>query len=461
MTDFVGISIMPEYFQVEGRAVFDRLERAGATAIVTSPCVMEPAPRGQGTREPPIKGALLDRPLWGKRELMANIAPSFYHRADLYQSSTYRPPLATELTRRDGHLVPEFLDAARSSGLETHIRIQSAAPPGFRAQFSEVVEADEPRLPDGSRSSNRVDKNGSLASDDIRAYFAALLHDVALEYPEIDGFHVDWAEYPPYSIDAVFFDFSTHAVAAANRLGFDAERMRRDSEQLMRLILTGLTDSDLTRFLDPAGGRHSLLRIVLRFPGFLDLLRFKTMLVIEFLAAGRKALDDAGGSRMGIAPMAFPPPWTLVSGFDYGMIGDSCASIALKLIPSHWTMMLKTYGEAILAGTPGLSEALLVQALGELLSITDGGFTTPLDRIPHGADEGFVPGERAETSKIRTAQHLAGDVPVIPLLHAVGTDAEFAARLQANYRAAGRKVWINRYAFLSDSKIDRIGGAVR
>jgi hypothetical protein len=79
-----GVTVMPEFFQVEGiEAVLDNLQRrARVTAIATSPYVMAPMPDGQGGREPPIDAGagsvrLLDRPLWGRRELFVRTAPSF------------------------------------------------------------------------------------------------------------------------------------------------------------------------------------------------------------------------------------------------------------------------------------------------------------------------------------------------------------------------------------------------
>ncbi len=80
---FVGITVMPEYFQSESiNGVLDNLEsKAAATAVTTSPYVMQAADRQTGFREPPIdagagKVRLLDRTLWGERELWVRTAPS-------------------------------------------------------------------------------------------------------------------------------------------------------------------------------------------------------------------------------------------------------------------------------------------------------------------------------------------------------------------------------------------------
>ncbi len=77
---FLGVTVLPEYVQVEGvDKVLDNLVRMGATAVATSPYVMEPADAKTGGREPPDdagagKVRLLDRPLWGRRELFVRTA---------------------------------------------------------------------------------------------------------------------------------------------------------------------------------------------------------------------------------------------------------------------------------------------------------------------------------------------------------------------------------------------------
>ena len=82
--NFVGITVMPEFVQNEGvQPVLDNLVHlARANAVATSPYVMEPADEKTGSREPPIDAGagsvrLLDRPLWGRRELFVRTAPAF------------------------------------------------------------------------------------------------------------------------------------------------------------------------------------------------------------------------------------------------------------------------------------------------------------------------------------------------------------------------------------------------
>ncbi|MBL8212748.1 MAG: hypothetical protein JNK87_18690, partial [Bryobacterales bacterium] len=247
---FRGITILPEYIQNEGvgGALENLQRRARVTAVATSPYVMEPADPKTGSREPPIDAdagsvRLLDRPLWGKRELFVRTAPSFVPNPKHYQGLRYRPAEPNELTKKEGKLVGEFLRGAKKAGLRTYLQVQAAIPPGYRVQFGGPVEADRPRLPDGRLQGRRVANNASLASPEVMAYHVALLKDLAEAYPEVDGFRVDWPEYPPYFLDDAFLDFSSHAEQSAGRYGLDFARMRRDSGALYKKLHGGLTNA--------------------------------------------------------------------------------------------------------------------------------------------------------------------------------------------------------------------------
>lgn len=302
---FLGITVMPEYVQTEGiDRVLENLVRAGVTAVATSPYVMEPADAQTGSREPPDDAGagqvrLLDRPLWGRRELFVRTAPAFVPEARLYQELRYQPPPATDLTRRQGPLVRDFLRTAQARHLRIYLQVQAAIPPGYRVQFGGPQESDRPRLPDGRVPPRRLANNGSLASPHLRAYAAALVHDLLRAYPDLDGLRIDWPEYPPYLLDDVFLDFGEPARAAAGRLGFDFERMRQSAARLHVVLHGGLTDDLLTRWTEPDGGRFVLVRSLADDPGLGDWLRFKATLVEELLAGFRTALTQAGGAAKG------------------------------------------------------------------------------------------------------------------------------------------------------------------
>lgn len=458
----LDITVLPEFVQTEGiERVLDNLAIAGATAVTTSPYVMAPADEANGAREPPGdagagKVRLLDRPLWGKHALFVRTAPSFAANHALYAGLRYQPAEPDVLTEREGPIVGEFVRAAKARGLEVHLQVQAAIPPGYRVQFGGPWEDDQPRLPDGRVVPGRVDRNGSLASPHVIQYGCALLRDLARAYPEVDSFRVDWPEYPPYAFDALFFDFGPYAVSAAERLGYDVERMRRDALSLHAFLTRELRDSDLAPITAPDGGRYALCRALAERPGLLDLLRFKSDLVCQLLEAYRAALP--AGQKLW--PQVFPPPWSLMSGFAYSRAARSVEGIGVKLYTMHWPMMLRAYGEALRARNETLSPALLARSL-VLLCDSDGPIPARLEDLHYPEPQEPHPvGDAALRRKIETARAEARPCPVYPIAHAYGPLEDFARRARIAWQASTNGMWVNRYAYLSDDKLRVLGRTV-
>ena len=131
----LGVTVMPEWFQCEGIApVLDRIQAIGATAIATSPYVLEVAPDGEGAREPPPDGEAgrvrpLDRPLFGRTELWVRTAPSFEHDRARYAGLRYQPSPPSALTARHGALLDDMLAAAKVRGIAVYLQVMAASPP--------------------------------------------------------------------------------------------------------------------------------------------------------------------------------------------------------------------------------------------------------------------------------------------------------------------------------------------
>jgi hypothetical protein len=465
---YLGITVMPEYIQTEGiEPLLDNLiDRAGVTAVATSPYVMAPTDERTGVREPPAdaeagKVRLLDRPLWGRRELFVRSAPSFSPDRSLYEGLRYQPAEADALTAAEGGVVERFIEAAKARGLEVQLQVQAAIPPGYRVQFGGAKEDDLACLPDGQPLGARVDKNGSLASPHILAYGCALIRDLVRAYPAIDVLRVDWPEYPPYSFASLFSDFSGHAEVAAGELGFDFAAMRHDALALYDTVRGGLRDADLEGWLAPDGGRYVLLRQLATRPGILEWLRFKAALVARLLATYRATLNEASGGRIRFLPHAFPPPWSLLSGFDYRAASAHCDGIGVKLYTMHWPMMLRGYGDALLAANPGLSDALLARCLTRWWDVRDDDGPERVDgfRYPE-PDEAHAVGAVAQARKIHQAQAEAR-VPVYAFAHGYGPEDDVAARMGVAWQASGGRMWVNRYGYLSDAKLDALGALPR
>lgn len=465
----LGITVLPEFLQNEGiDAVLDNVvERAGATAVATSPYVMTPADAMTGSREPPDDAGagnvrLLDRPLWGKRELFVQTAPSFTPDASLYRGLEYQPAQPTELTRTHGDVIARFIRAAQARHLKVYLQVQAAIPPGYRVQFGGPREDDLPRRPDGKVPDRRVSKNGSLASEPLRKYLVALVTDLLRQYPEIDGIRLDWPEYPPYFLDECFLDFSEPALEAARRLGFDAERMRRHAQAVFMHLHGGLTNATLDAWYEADGGRNAILALFRDYPGLADLLQFKALLVDELLAQTRETITRVGGSRVALVPNAFAPPWTIVSGFDFRRAARHCQGASTKSYTMHWAMMLNFYGTRLLKANPRLNERKLVRTLVRLLDLDEQegrptlqDYAYPEPDAPHPVSDGAI------ARKLKQATAEAGPMPVYALAHGYGPLDDFRRRFTAAWQASRDGAWINRYGYLSDAKLDAVGEMTR
>jgi hypothetical protein len=466
-TRSVGITVLPEFFQNEGvEQVLDNItRRAGATAIATSPYVMRPVTDGDGSREPPIDAGagsvrILDRLLWGKRDLWVRTSPSYMPDKALYSGLRYQPAQVDEHTVREGGIVAEALRSAKARGLETHLQVQAAIPPGYRVQFGGPVDEDKPRLPDGSSPAERVDNNGSLASPHILAYTQALIRDVARAYPDIDVLRLDWPEYPPYSLDSLFFDFSPHARAAMAAMGHDPDRLAAAASSLRARVTTGLTANDLAA-IDAGSTAEDHMRWLDADPAVRDWLDAKARIVTGFLSACMKTLRDASGGRIALMPQSFPPPWTRLSGFDTSAVAKlGVPAIGVKLYTMHWPMMARAYANAILAANPALWPG---DALGPAIMRVAGLDSEPDRWSPLASvhypepNEAHPVSDAVQSAKIRAAQTQAGAVPVVAFAHSYGPVADFERRAAIAFAAADGRIFVNRYGYMSDAKLDALG----
>jgi hypothetical protein len=450
----VGVTMMPEFIQNEGidGVLRNLVDRAGVNAIATSPYVMEPADEKTGSREPPIdadagKVRLLDRPLWGKRELFVRTSPSFEHDFKLFEGLRYQPAQSTELTRRQGNLIKDFIREAQRRKVKVYFQVQAAIPPGYRVQFGGPKPEDAPRLPDGRIPPRRLANNASLGSLAIQQYLSSLIRDIFRAYPEIDGLRLDWPEYPPYFLDDLFLDFSDHAAAAASRARLVFKEAKEQASDWYGRLHGKLTNANVEKeieaFAKLRGGEWRKL---------------KQVMVGALLAEAREAVDEAGGKDKELIPNAFPPPFNDWAGFTPPIArATDCNGVSVKFYTMHWPMMLRFYAEALLKANPGLDERKLVPALARWLRLADDDrFRTLADcRYPE-PEEPHPVGLKAMAEKFRAVRMNSRDFTVYGLAHGYGPVDDFAKRLRTIHEASEGKLWINRYAYLSDAKLERI-----
>lgn len=451
---FLGITVLSDFIQNEGcePLLENLLRRARVTAVACNPTVTAPGNAETGSWQPPDDAGAsvreFDRPLWGQRALWVRSGPSFAPKPEYYRDTPYQPRRANELTEREGPVVGRFVRAAKAAGLRVYFQVGAVQPPGLR-------EEDTPRLPDGRIPPGRMAATGSLASPAIRAYNRAYARDLFAAYPELDGLRVDWPEYPCYRLDEAFQDFGAPVAAWAEARGFDFARLRDEIGRLYRTLHGGLTDALLATAADP----FALLSRLRDPPAVLEWLRLKAELSQDLLRDWREAITAAAGPEKELSANAFMPPFSLLTGLDFARAAAHCNSICPKLYTMHWALMVRFWGDALLEANPGLSERLLVRALVRLLDLADdaggealAGYDYPAPDQPHPIPNG------PQLRKIDQAlAATGGKAPVYALVHGYGPPEDFRRRLQLVADSPVDGVWINRYGYLSDAKLDAIG----
>ncbi len=461
----LGITVMPEYFQSEGvEAVLERVaDLACARSVTTSPYVAARVAEGTGRREPPSDGGigkkrLLDRSLWGARELWMTASPSFRPDLRLYDALTYSPPEPDALTMAEGGKVGAFLDAAKARGLETWLQIQAAIPPCYRVQFGGPVPEDEPMTPDGLPFPGRVDSNASLASEDLRAYLRAIVADLARAYPQVDGFRFDWPEYPVYHFQTLFFDFNPAVGRFAERTGVPFEQIRTGTQT----FLSDLGDGSIRRHRialdDLASFRESLFAA---YPVLSELLALRRAVVTDHARFLKETVAEATGGRSKVFLQCFPPPLNEATGFDLTEAGTMADVLGVKFYTMHWPLIEADYLRALRERTD-FSPSSIASALSAILRLSPADpdrrvrdIRYPEPEEPHPADSADI------TAKMRAArQGVPQGTRLYGITHSYGPLEDVMRRFDAVARGAEGAVQVNRYGYLSDEKLAAIGRRV-
>ena len=455
---FLGITVLSDFVLNEGvEEILDNLiNRTGASAVTVNPTVTAPAPEGTGSFQPPIDAGssprVFDRPLWSKRSLWVRSAPSFHPTESYYADTPYRPRRVGDLTDEHGDIVGRFIHAARDRGLKVYLQLSATSPPELR-------QDDIPRLPDGRIPHDRLADTGSLASPAIRAYNDAYVHDLLDHYPEITGLRPDWPEYPCYKIDEAFQDFGPHVEAWAGQNGFDFERIREAATAAYRTVHGGLTDRSVSDLSGAGRGVFTLLNLMRGCPEYLEWLRLKSALSIDLLSDWRRALTRYGGSEKELSANAFMTPFTLLTGFDFAAAAGVCTAVSPKLYTMHWSMMVKFWCDVLLAHNPELTEKQAVRTVAGLFDIAEE--ATPESISAYGypkPDEPHPIPIHVQARKVEQVMAAAREpLQVMPLVHGYGPFEDFCRRLRVVADSPAHGVWINRYGYLSDEKLDAIG----
>ena len=453
----LGITVLADFILNEGvDAVLDNLvNRAGATAVALNPTVTAPSEEGVGTFQPPSDAGssprLFDRPLWGRRSLSVRSAPSYSPRTSYYADTPYKPREPNELTSTHGDLVDRFIDGALDRGLKVYLQLSAATPP-------RLSDDDRPRRPDGQLPDRMAD-TGCLASEAIRRYNAAYVRDLLEQYPRITGFRPDWPEYPCYKLDEAFQDFNPQVKRWAEERHYDFKAIQRDVQAGYDYLHGRLANRDLLDFSGPGRGAATLTALFRSFPGIVEWLRLKSALSNDLLRHWRTVITAHGGPDKELSANAFMSPLTLWTGFDFRGAAALCDAVSPKLYTMHWSVMVEFWGRTLLDRNHGLDEGLVVWSLAHLFDLGDDIKATRIDQYGYPApDEPHPVPDDAQRRRIeQVCAEVNGRALVTPLMHGYGPLHDFVRRFRVVAESPADGVWINRYGYLGDDKLNAVG----
>ena len=453
----LGITVLADYICSEGveSVLRNVVERLGANAVALNPTVSEPAPEGTGSFQPPSDAGtsprVFDRPLWGKTSLWVRSAPSFEPNRSFYADTPYEPRQDDELTRQHGGIVEQFIDEALRRGLKVYFQINASTPPKLRLE-------DVPQLPNGKRP-KRMAEIGSLASPAIRAYTSAYLRDLLQHYPQITGFRPDWPEYPCYMLEEAFQDFGPNVKVWAESRGFDFERMRAEAGRLFDHLHGCLKTDDLRPLASANRSATARADLMQHFPAVIGWLQLKRALSVDLLRHWRESLAAAGGPDKELSANAFMPPLSHLTGFDFSAAANHCDAVSPKLYTMHWSAMVDFWGTELLSHNPDLDEQVLVAALVNLFDLGDS--SSPRTLVDFGYPEPHEDHPITDECQARRIGHVRAEVnggcQVTPIVHGYGPFDDFCRRFRVVADHAPDGLWINRYGYLSDQKLDAVG----
>ncbi len=463
-----GIIITTAELATEGATqVLDAIAATGATAIATTTNVVVPAESDTGLREPPVDVAgirrMLDRPIWGRSSSWVRRYVAHPPDPDLWRDLPWpEPPLAPEEVRVDH--ARHAIDAARARGLSTWINFAPYALPTGPAHRDGMPTNDElliqyrPQRFVGGIHPEGVSWVGCVNHPTVRHYGRVRLIELLRHYGDVDGITLEWVEYPVFFLEKLFTCFCEHCRAQAIAIGYDWEQITAAVRMLWD-SLHALTEDQAHAIIDSGDWGELVIDPEAMRDGFVAWLNFKadsTALAIDDL---RQTMVDHGAGHLAVSAAEPAAPWGRMSGAGYAR-PDRVASQRVKLYSTQWLMMVCWWTETTLAWNRGsaVTPDLATRAVMALFGIRleqDPGTLAPDMFVMPGPDETHNLTADSYTHRLETALAMRRDqAPILPLVHAYRPPDELAWLLETVRPFAGNGLWVHRYGYLSDEKLD-------
>ncbi len=464
-----GIIITTAELATEGAgAVLDAIAATGATAITTTTSVVVPADTQTDLREPPIDIAghrrALDRPIWGRSSTWVHRYVAHPPDPDLWRSLPWpEPPLAPEAVRIDH--ARQAIDAARDRGLRVHLNFAPYALPGGDARREGMPTNDELRIQYrpvrfiGGIHAEGISWVGCINNPTVRHYGRVRLTELLRHYGDVDGIALEWVEFTVHFLDKLFTCFCDHCRAQAIALGYDWDEIT-GAVRILWDSLHALTEDQIRAIIGSGDWGDLVVDPEEMHAGFVAWLNFKADSVALAIDDLRQTMAELGAGHLIVSAAEPAAPWGRMSGAGYPEANRGLAAQRVKLYSGQWLMMAGWWANTLLTWNRGsaLTPDLAVRAAMSLFGIQfeEAPATLEPDMLTMpGAGESHNLTPESYTHRIETAIALRErQPPILPLLHAYRTAEEFARLLECIRPFAEHGMWVHRYGYLSDEKLD-------
>lgn len=463
-----GIIITTAELATEGaERVLDAIAATGATSIATTTSIVVPADTDTGLHEPPIDVAgdrrRLDRPIWGRDRTWVHRYTAHPPDPDLWRDLPWPlPPVAPEAVRHD--YAREAIEAARVRDLRTHLNFAPYALPGGDAHREGMPTNDELRVRYrparfiGGMHPEGISWVGCFNNPTVRRYGRVRLIELLRHYGDVDGISFEWIEYPVYFLEKLFTCFCDHCRSQAIAIGYDWDEIT-SAVRLLWDSLHALTEEQALAIIESGDWGELVVDPEAVRGGFVAWLDFKADSVALALDDLRETMAEHGAGHLSVSTAEPAAPWGRMTGAGYAR-PERVDSQRIKLYSAQWLMMAGWWAETLLTWNRGsaLTPELAARAVMSLFGlqfvdappvIDPSMLTMPDPGEPHNlTPESYT--HRLENA-IAMSDHQA---PIQPLLHAYRPPEELALLLEILRPFAGDGLWVHRYGYLSDEKLD-------
>lgn len=467
-----GIVFTPAEVQFEGlHTVLDRLSGIGANAVAITPGVFVPGTSENGVREPPldVEGAVreLDRPLWGSKGAHVQRFSPYAADPAIWRDVPFSPPVLAPPEHRVD-VTRDLIDETRLRGMDAFVILSPTVIPGLPGGHSmsggiASGAPDERPLPIGGVRSDRIIAGqGCPNNERVRSLVIARVREAIHHYGDAAGFLFDWVEYTCYFPEDAFTCVCSACQREAARLGFDWESIT-GAVRAMWDRLHALTDDDLRRVR--SAGSLDVLLPVAHMAALAEFGRFKALSVARLFELIIETVRRSDAPHLSVGASGFPPPWSAVTGSEFRTTAPHVDKVRPKFFTFHWAMMVRWYGESIRAWNPHLDERLVVTALLAVFGLSGGHQEHRRLLTDYGMPAPTEPHPLTATDLRRKLEQVVSEVDgqarVEGYVHSYQPAETFGELVHAIEDTDVDGMWIQRYGYLSEEKLDILGESWR